>query len=152
MTYGFSAHVLVFTSGDQVSADLADQSAKRRWPVICLRDPGEALRQVQMSRPSLVLLEVSNRYLLDEVLVVIELLRRRCPWVAVITCSPEHDARIEQAVRCAGVTAYAGGGGGFEAAARMVVAVRPQDGPVWAHAPLLETRARPPNRALARPP
>ncbi len=132
--------VLLITPADGRDASEAGQ-ANEPWLVARVQSVGDALRQVRMHRPRVLVLDISmlrdRCSEIDTSLRIIYEVRRRVPKLPIVVFGVADDPSIEQAVRRQGVTVYLpiSDDIGHIEARRHIQRLHPRDGPNHSHDP-----------------
>jgi len=126
MVNKLTTDVLVFLFDDVVSPVLGQIITRHRWPVIRIEKTHQALRQVHLSHPHSIVIQIPRGALLDEALSLIGLLRRRVSHVWLVAVAPSHHHELEALVRRAGVSAYLSSDDSSQCMEQTVMAVHEQ--------------------------
>lgn len=111
------------------------------WLAVRAETVGEALRQVRLHRPSVLVLDISmlsyGCSACDQALRVISEMRRRIPGLSIAVLGASEDRSMELAARRRGVTLYLPitGDDGCSEARRFIRALHPRDRPNKTHGP-----------------
>lgn len=124
MVNKLTTDVLVFLLDDVVSPTLRQTITRHHWPVIRIEKAHQALRQVHLSRPYSVVIQIPRGALLDEALALIGLLRRRVSEVWLVAVAPSHQHELEAIIRRAGVSAYLSSDDSLQRMEQIVMAVQ----------------------------
>lgn len=133
--------ILLITPSDCIDVSSEASHATDPWLTIRAETVGEALRQVRLHRPNVLVLDISMLCFgcsaCDQALRVIPEVRRRLPGLTIVVLGAPEDHLMEQAARHRGATIYLpiNGGDGRNQARRFIQALHPRDGPNQAHGP-----------------
>src|SRR5688500_12917145 len=104
--YSECNRVLVLSGGVKPNAELAEAMERNAWALQTVRGRGDALRQVALNEPAVVVVYLDGDDPATSVISLIAELRRRRPRLPVIALVERDDEDSERRLRAAGATAY----------------------------------------------
>jgi DNA-binding NarL/FixJ family response regulator len=132
--------VLLISPADGIDAGETGH-ANEPWLCVRVESVGDALRQVRLHKPRVLVLDLSTfggrGSEIDTSLRMIYEVRRRVPKLPIVVFGAGDDASMEEAVRSQGVTVYlpVSDEVGHREARRHIQRMHPRDGPNHAHGP-----------------
>lgn len=107
MITALNSDVLVILMDESVSAGLQQASETHRWPVLRQPTAGQALREIRMTKPRVVLVQVSGSVMvLKQTAALVRWLRSAQPAPQVAAIATDHTPQLERTMRSAGVGCY----------------------------------------------
>jgi len=95
---------LVIVLNGNVGASLGRLAIRRGWPILEVATAIQAMREVRITKPKVVVVQVSMRS--AEELGLIDLLRHGGQKVAVVAVAAAHHEEVERVIRGVGVNCY----------------------------------------------